>query len=159
MRKIISKCMDLTVSFRNSYFKLVKCSFLLLRHTPADPHWVIEYDKSLPAFTAFGCVCVARWLKSKHWGRKKKDFLSFAGLEPCVAVIDTEFSIESDSSDGGCHNMLCRKERQRLGDEIESLKKEKISRICWLVEQTDIYIYIYIYIYTIYTIYYKILLI
>ena len=75
MRKIISKCMDLTVSFRNSYFKLVKCSFLLLRHTPADPHWVIEYDKSLPAFTAFGCVCVARWLKSKHWGRKKNIYI------------------------------------------------------------------------------------
>ena len=146
---------DLTVSFRNSYFKLLNCSFLLLRHTPADPYWVIEYHKSLPAFTAIGCVCVARSLKSKHWGRKKKDFLSFAGSEPSVAVIDPKFSMESDSSHGGCHNMLCRKERQRLGDEIESLKKEKISRICWLVEQTDIYIYIY----TIYTIYYKILLI
>ena len=153
MRKIISKCMDLTVSFRNSYFKLLKCSFLLLRHTPADPYWVIEYDKSLPAFTAIGCVCVARSLKSKHWGRKKKDFLIFAGSEPSVAVIDPKFSMESDSSHGGCHNMLCRKEKQRLGDEIESLKKEKISRIYWLVEQTDIYIY------TIYTIYYKILLI
>ena len=38
MRKIISKCMDLTVSVRNSYLKLVKCSFLMLRHTTADPH-------------------------------------------------------------------------------------------------------------------------
>ena len=66
----------------------------MLRHTTADPHWVIEYDKSLLAFTAFGCVCVARWLKSKHWGRKKKDFLIFAGSEPSVAVIDTKFSIE-----------------------------------------------------------------
>ena len=39
------------------------------------------------------------------------------------------------------------KERQRLRDEVGSLKK-KISRICWLVELTTIYTYIYIYIYT-----------
>ena len=83
----------------------------------------------------------------KTLSAKEERFLIFAGSEPSVAVIDTKFSMESDSSHGGCHNMLCRKERQRLGDEIESLKKEKISRICWLVEQTDIYIYIYIYIY------------
>ena len=55
---------------------------------------------------------------------KEERFLIFAGSEPSVAVIDPKFSMESDSSHGGCHNMLCRKEKQRLGDEIESLKKE-----------------------------------
>ena len=38
------------------------------------------------------------------------------------------------------------RERQRLRDEVGSLKK-KISRICWLVELTTIYTYTYIYIY------------
>ena len=40
--------------------------------------------------------------------------------EPSVAVIDTESSMESDSIHGGCHNILCRKERQRLRDEVNS---------------------------------------
>ena len=44
--------------------------------------------------------------------------------EPSVAVIDTESSMESDSVHGGCHNILCRKKRQRLMDEVESLKKK-----------------------------------
>ena len=40
--------------------------------------------------------------------------------EPSVAVIDTESSMESDSIHGGCHNILCREERQRLRDEVNS---------------------------------------
>ena len=44
--------------------------------------------------------------------------------EPSVAVIDNESSMESNSIHGGCHNILCRKKRQRLRNEVESLKKK-----------------------------------